>query len=110
MNQKIYLKILISFISFFLICFLLSCSNSPAKFAKYVNDNNQSKKYHLVKKGQTLYFISKKYNISVKNLMLYNNLNSYTIEIEQKIYLCPVKKEAKKYITPQKIPPKVIMS
>jgi len=46
---------------------------------------------HAVKKGDTLYSISKKYNISVENLKKYNDLRSNDISIGQVLYLDSVK-------------------
>lgn len=43
--------------------------------------------YHTVKRGETLYQISNRYNVSVDNLKTYNNLNSNDISVGQRIYL-----------------------
>ena len=45
------------------------------------NPNN----VHIVEKGQTLYSISKMYNISVSNLQRWNYLNDYSISIGQSL-------------------------
>ena len=42
-------------------------------------------KFYKVKKGDTLYSISKKFNISIDDLINYNNLNSEGISIGQEI-------------------------
>ncbi|WP_144511862.1 3D domain-containing protein [Bacillus sp. FJAT-22090] len=40
---------------------------------------------HTVQKGDTLYKIAKKYNVSVSNLKSWNNLKSDTIQLKQKL-------------------------
>lgn len=50
---------------------------------KYTNPSN--KDIHFVKKGETLYSISKKYGVAVSNLKKYNNLSSNNLEIGQEI-------------------------
>lgn len=47
------------------------------------SDNN----YYKVKKGDTLYSISKKFNISLDNLKAINNLTENTIAIGQKLFI-----------------------
>ena len=42
---------------------------------------------YVVKKGDTLYSIARKYNISVNNLKIYNNLSSNLLSINQKLYI-----------------------
>ncbi len=44
-------------------------------------------KIHTVKAGETLYSISKKYKISVKDIKLYNNLTSDSIALGQVLKL-----------------------
>ena len=46
---------------------------------------DKSKKYHTVKTGETLYRVSKNYNISIDELKRLNSLTSNTIFIGQKI-------------------------
>jgi len=43
--------------------------------------------YHTVRSGDTLYLISKKYNVSIGEIKKINNLSSDTIHIGNKIYL-----------------------
>ncbi|CAA0173669.1 glucosaminidase domain-containing protein [Tenacibaculum maritimum] len=43
--------------------------------------------YHIVKKGETLYGIARKYNTSVEKLKLLNKLNDATISIEQELII-----------------------
>ena len=50
-------------------------------------DNN----YYIVQKGDTLYSIAKKYNISVDELKEINNLNNDLLSIGKKIYVIPNK-------------------
>ena len=47
----------------------------------------QKARYHRVKKGDTLYGISKRYKISITDIRILNNLNSNSIEIGQKLLL-----------------------
>ena len=44
-------------------------------------------KFHMIKKGDTLYSLSKKYGISIKNLKEINKIEKFEIEISQKLYL-----------------------
>ena len=48
---------------------------------------SQNEKYHIIKKGETLYSISKNYNISVNYLKKINNLNSNYLSIGQRIII-----------------------
>lgn len=48
-----------------------------------------AEKYHVVKKGQTLYSISKTYNIDVVDLLDYNNISGFEIKEGQRIWLEP---------------------
>ena len=48
--------------------------------------------YHVVKQGESLFAISRKYKLSVKKLKEYNNLASNDIKIGQKMYLKSVDK------------------
>ena len=52
------------------------------KASKSIKEKN---KMHLVKKGDTLYSISRRYKISVSELKSLNNLNSNTISIQQEL-------------------------
>lgn len=52
---------------------------------KYTNPSNND--IHFVRKGETLYSISRKHGISVSDLKKYNNLTSNAIEIGQKLKL-----------------------
>lgn len=47
--------------------------------------NSQEPKYHIVKKGETLFRIAKKYNISVEELKRLNDLNSDKLSKGQKL-------------------------
>jgi membrane-bound lytic murein transglycosylase D len=44
-------------------------------------------KYHTIKKGETLYSISKSYNINLKQIMALNKIRNYDIKLGQKIKL-----------------------
>ncbi len=44
-------------------------------------------KYHIVEKGDTLYSLSKKYGLSVQDIMSINGLDDVVISIGQKLYL-----------------------
>lgn len=48
---------------------------------------------HEVKKGDTLYNIARRYNITVETLKEYNGLTNNTISIGQELYLHPVKNQ-----------------
>ena len=48
---------------------------------------------HTVKKGDTLYNIARRYNITVETLKKYNGLTNNTISIGQELYLHPVKNQ-----------------
>jgi flagellum-specific peptidoglycan hydrolase FlgJ len=65
--------------------------------------NKESKnpqKYYIVKKGDGLYGIAKKFNLSVATLKEINNLDSDTIQLGQKLYL---QAQEKKIKVPKKI-------
>jgi lipoprotein NlpD len=63
-----------------------------------------SDKYHIVKQGDTLSAISRKYGISAEELMLYNNLTDDRIRVGEKIYLQPRLLSKWTYITRREIP------
>ncbi len=46
---------------------------------------------YTVKKGETLYSISRRFNMTVETLKEYNGLQSNTISVGQVLYLHPVK-------------------
>ena len=48
---------------------------------------SQNRNYHTVIKGETIYSISKKYNLSIEEIRSFNKLESNTLSIGQKIYL-----------------------
>ncbi len=49
------------------------------------NDQNISTMVYTVKKGDTLYNIAKKYNVSVDEIKTLNNLSSNVLSIGQKL-------------------------
>lgn len=55
---------------------------------RYTNPSNND--IHFVKKGETLYSISRKYGVSVPNLKKYNNLISNNISVGQKLRVTPL--------------------
>ena len=57
--------------------------------AKYANIPLEEKDYYIVQKGDTLWSIAKKNNLSVDKLKEYNNLSSNMLYIGQKLYLSP---------------------
>lgn len=59
-----------------------------------VAPNVNNNKYHIVEKGQTLYSVSKMYNISVDDLIYLNKLDNPTISIGDKIIVQNVDSEA----------------
>ena len=58
------------------------------------SDNN----YYIVKKGDTLYSIAKKFNISIDELKSINNLNNNILYIGQELLIKKPKEEYEKYI------------
>ena len=56
------------------------------------NQNNESEAqdYYIVKKGDTLYSISKRFNINIDNIKQINNLEGKTISEGQKLYLTSI--------------------
>ena len=54
-----------------------------------VIDNNTNTNYYIVKKGDSLYSIANKYNISVNELKSINNLTNDNLYIGQKLSLVP---------------------
>jgi len=76
----------------------------------FANDSEAAASVHTVKKGDTLYNISKQYKVSVANIKSINNLKSDIIKPNQKLQLTnaaakkstPVKVVAKKTTTPSR--------
>ena len=54
--------------------------------------NNEVKDYYIVEKGDTLYSISRRYNIPVDEIKRINNLTSNTLSIGQKLYFTETNK------------------
>ncbi len=52
-----------------------------------------SEGYHLVKRGETVYRISRMYDIEIMDILAFNNLQSFDIQTGQKIWLIPGKVE-----------------
>lgn len=60
--------------------------------------NNTSSNEYVVKKGDTLYGIANKYNVSVNNLKSYNNLSTDSLSIGQKIKIPDNKVNSNEYV------------
>ena len=60
-------------------------SMGKVKKDKSSKKEKNNSKYYIVKKGDTLYSISKKYNMSLKDLKNLNKLKSNNIKIGQKL-------------------------
>ncbi|MEI7980447.1 MAG: LysM peptidoglycan-binding domain-containing protein [Bacteroidota bacterium] len=60
-------------------------NDTPVAAAETKIQGNKS--FHVVKRGETVYSIAKSNGLSVKDLMLYNRLSSYEIEVGQKMTL-----------------------
>ncbi len=93
----IHSKSLIKFVLIFCLLGLSGFSPSP----KYIT---KSEKYHIVKKGDTLYSIGKEYGLSVEALKRINNLTSDKILVGQKIYIVEKKSSQQYYVTQREIP------
>lgn len=93
----IHSKLLTKYIFIFCILILLGFSSNPIYITK-------SDKYHIVKKGDTLYSIGKKYGLSVEALKQINNLTSNKILVGQKIYIVAKKTSQQYYVTQREIP------
>jgi murein DD-endopeptidase MepM/ murein hydrolase activator NlpD len=61
--------------------------------------------YHIVKPGESLSMIGQKYDLSVQNLKLFNDLKSDKIFPGQKLYLIPRLRQKREYVTVRPIPP-----
>lgn len=59
----------------------------PILKAKVISDSKGATNVHIVDNGETLYSISRKYNISVKELQTLNNIGDEGIYVTQKIIL-----------------------
>lgn len=90
-------KLLTKTLLLLLFCSQIAFSHNP----KYITP---SEDYHVVKKGETLYSISKKYNTTVEKLKRINELESNTILVGQKIFLNEKNSSTKYYVTQRVIP------
>ena len=59
---------------------------SKRKIAQ-VKTTKQSSGYHIVQKGDTLYSISRKHQVSVESILSNNNLTSNTISVNQRLVI-----------------------
>lgn len=73
-----------SFVLTFVLMFLVA----------FANDSEAAASVHTVKKGDTLYKISRQYNVSVSSIKSINHLKSDLIKPNQKLKLTGVKKAA----------------
>lgn len=64
------------------------------------NNNNDS--FYTVKKGDSLWSIAKKYNVSVNELMMLNNLSTTLLQIGQKIKVKDINNSGNNYYIVQK--------
>ncbi len=60
--------------------------------------------YHIVKKGETLESISKKYSLPIQRLKLFNDLKKNEVFVGQKLYLYPKKSYKSEFVTERPIP------
>ena len=90
---------------FFLLLLILITTSCALIHSNPVYTSSQNSSY-TVKKGDTLYRISQKFNISVSKIKKYNNLNSNIIIPGQKLYLTPQKDKTYYYVTKHKVPEK----
>lgn len=77
--------------------------------------SHKSESKHTVQKGETLYSISKKYNVSVSKIKEWNDLESESLKLGQTLILFPtpntiIKKEDLKRITHSVIPGETLYS
>lgn len=49
------------------------------------DEDNDNESYHVIQKGDTLYSLSKKYNLTVEDLKKLNNMSDNTLSLDQKI-------------------------
>lgn len=68
---------------------------------KEVTTTGIASDYHIVQKGETLYAISRKYNIAVEELIRLNNMNSTGINEGQKILIAAKATASEKNIQPE---------
>ncbi|MEA1973339.1 MAG: peptidoglycan DD-metalloendopeptidase family protein [Candidatus Cloacimonadota bacterium] len=76
-------------------------SSSTKKSAKSLETNHENPKFHIIRFGDNLTKISKKYNLSISNLKKYNNLKTDIIIAGNKLYLKPNKNLKKKLPSPK---------
>jgi len=77
----------------FIFIFATSCAPARVSQQRTTPDRHYAKgTYYLVKKGDSLWRISKKYSVSIKELMLKNNISSpRNLKVGQKIFI-PLRK------------------
>ena len=96
-------------INSFLLKLLFLCLIFSSSFEIFSLSSNPkyytlSKKYHYVRRGETLKDISEKYSISIDILKMFNDLSSDKVFFGQKIYLIPKIKKKSEFVTVRPIP------
>jgi murein DD-endopeptidase MepM/ murein hydrolase activator NlpD len=90
----------------FLLVFFLACASAKVPRDKpYLPYSKRNGIYYLIKSGDSLWKISKQYNVSVEKLMRENNISSpYNLQVGQKIFIprYPVPATAKSFLWPLK--------
>ena len=75
----------------FFIFFLTSCESfffQDFKIKHFPKSSKNEELYYKVKKGDNLYFIAKKFNVTIPKLINYNNINApYKIYPNQRIFI-----------------------
>ena len=56
-------------------------------------EDNSDQILHMVKKGETLYSVSKDYNVTVEDIIMWNNLKSSALAIGQDLKVFPIQNE-----------------
>jgi LysM repeat protein len=69
----------------------VSSKEAPAQEALPNQTQNEKEIYHVVRPGETLFAISKKYNVSVEKLSEWNNLKGASISVGQKLIVAQPK-------------------
>ncbi len=95
--EKKYLRIILCCMIIALFSAVCALSSNPL----YVTP---SEDYHIVKKGETLFSISRQYSLPVEKIKLFNNMTSDRIFVGQKIFLYPHPEKKNEFVTKRKIP------
>ncbi len=68
-----------------------------------VQENQEESIIHTVQKGQSLYAISKKYKVSVSDILEWNNLSSAALSLDQKLLIHQKKESKNEQVEEEKI-------